>query len=595
MNDCKYKADVVSNTPEDFSSKIFKLVLKIKACSEGFLCEPGQFVSLPALVKTDVMPRPFSVVKVVDNEITLLIKNIGGNTNLYSKLKRFDEIFVFGPYGKPIKIKQDTNYILVGGGVGTASLPLLEKKLINKNVNTSILVGYKRGRGAFRGTPWFVKHLRDSHLDYIEDKAGKVTKLLEAKLLHNEGKSHVVTCGPNMMMKAVAQMCAQHGNSCEVILEAVMACGGMGACKCCSIPLLDGSMFYVCSQGPTIDSTLVDWDTFVPEDVSEELILLPSSDKSHVTSVDMKVNLISPNGKELRLSYPTMNASGCLSIESLEDGSFDISKLGALFTKGVTMEPREGNPFPRSCEVPSGMLNTVGISNVGIEAFIKDELPRWLAIGKKYGKKVIVNISGNSAKEYVELTKALVGTGIDGVEVNISCPNLERKIIGTDSGLSYGITKAVVEVAEDLFVIVKLTPNVTDIVEVAKAVMIGGADAVSLINTVQGMAIDVHNCQSRVSADYAGLSGPAIHPIAVRAVNQVYNAHLGMPIIAVGGVDGAESAAEFFIAGANAIACGTGGFNNPNIITVANAGVESIIREHGYNGVQQLIGSYIPR
>ena len=307
------------------------------------------------------------------------------------------------------------------------------------------------------------------------------------------------------------------------------------------------------------------------------------SDFSH--EISMKVNLAG-----LELDYPAMNASGCLGLKALMDGSFDYSKLGALVTKGVTVLPRVGNKMPRICETDSGMLNSIGLENSGSDVFIRDELPVWLS----WGKPVFVNISGFSVDEFAELAQILDDTAIAGYEVNISCPNLgsDKVIFGTDPELARKVTQAVRRVTNKI-VIVKLTPNVTDIVSIARAAVEGGADAISLINTVQGMSIDPMTRRPKIAMVTAGLSGPAIRPIAVRMVHQLVQADLGVPIIGMGGIVDAESAAEFFMTGANVIASGTGSFSDRQIFTHINDGLEEIIKQYGFTSIKNLVGSVV--
>ena len=586
MDNFGFDAKVDLCRVQDSGADVHLLRLRLKEDS-NFTCKPGQFVSLEPLSDVSETPRPFSVFDVKGDKVSLLVKPVGPNTKAYCDLEDGSTIKLYGPYGQPIKI-QNRKYILVGGGVGRAALNLLFKTLIEDKNEVKMLLGSKKK-----------KHLNDvvrysDHNEYIQwthDAEGHVTDLLLRELKEDNGQSHIVMCGPDAMMKAVTEMCLEYGNSCEAVLEAMMPCGGIGACKCCSVPLKDGSKFYVCSQGPTVDASLVDWGLLIPENsfVSKNFKM------PFVDPVEMEVVLKGQLGKRLILKYPTMNGSGTLSIETLEKNYIDYDKLGAIVTKGVTCNPRIGNPCPRSCETSSGMMNTVGIANIGIDDFIKYELPRWIAFGKKYNKRVIVNISGNTLEEYVYVTKKLVGTGIDGIEVNISCPNLKKVAFGTDASLAHEITQAVTNIATGLFVIVKLTPNVTNIVEIAQAVTAGWADTISLVNTFLGMEIDVHSRYSKISADYAGVSGPAIRPQAVRMVNQLYEDDLRVPIIGMGGIDSADAAAQFFIAGANVIACGTGIFSNHALFTDVVNGVENIVREHGFSTIEQLTGSYIRR
>lgn len=254
----------------------------------------------------------------------------------------------------------------------------------------------------------------------------------------------------------------------------------------------------------------------------------------------------------VKLSNPITTASG--TFQGKESGAFyDISELGAVITKGVANIPWDGNPTPRIAETYGGMLNAVGLENKGIDYFIKEELPYL----KQFDTKLIVNVAGRTIEDYCEVVEKLNETTIDMMEINISCPNVKCGGIGfgTDTKLASEVTRAVRRVAKKP-IIIKLTPNVTDITEIAKAVEAEGADAVSLINTLLGMKIDVHRQQCVLANKMGGFSGPAIKPVAVRMVYQVRRS-VNIPIIGLGGIMTGEDVAEFILAGADAVSIGT--------------------------------------
>jgi dihydroorotate dehydrogenase (NAD+) catalytic subunit len=574
-----YQAEVSKCQPERQGSPNFLLELELEE-SAGFTAEPGQFVVLEPLNKRSVMPRPFSVVLVQDNTVTLLIKAVGENTKAYSQLKPGEKIRVIGPEGSLIPIEPEVaSYILVGGGIGGAALVAPAKRLSELNKLSAVLLG-ARDESELAGLDFFHKYGIPviTITEIGAGTTGLVTDLLEKFLKEDSGKSTVITCGPKPMLKAVAEMSAEHGNQCLVMLEEIMACG-MGSCKGCAVIGKDETVKHVCSDGPAIDADWIDWEAFLPTSVSA----LPES--APLQEVDMTASL-----GALTLAYPTMNASGCLAIGALEQGRFDYSRLGALVTKGVTVAARAGNQMPRTCETPAGMINSIGLENIGLKRFLTDELPRWLVLGLP----VLVNISGFTLDEYVILARAIDKTKAVGVEVNISCPNIKQGGItfGIDSQAAYDVTRAVRQATSKL-VIVKLTPNVTDITLIAKAVVRAGADAISLINTLQAMAIDPLTRRPRIATVFGGLSGPAIRPVAVRMVRQLYQADLGVPLIAMGGIEDGSSAAEFFIAGANMIAAGTGGFSNRWIFKQIIEELEKIITYHGFSSANELVGSLI--
>jgi dihydroorotate dehydrogenase (NAD+) catalytic subunit len=282
-----------------------------------------------------------------------------------------------------------------------------------------------------------------------------------------------------------------------------------------------------------------------------------------------------------------MTASGTLSNGLEATRIFDVNRLGAIVSKGTTLRPRDGNPQPRTAETPSGMLNTIGLQNVGVEALVRDVAPVWTT----WRVPVIVNIAGESVDEFAALASRLDGVpGVSGIEVNVSCPNVAvgGMLFGQDPKQAAAVTSAVVR-ATTLPVIVKLTPNVTDIVAVARAVVEAGADALCVINTLQAMAIDVRARRPVLSTVFGGLSGPAIKPIALRAVYQVAGA-LDVPIIGCGGISSGEDAIEFIMAGATAVQVGTATFANPNAPLDVLDGIERFMANAGVSDVRELIG-----
>ncbi|RLC39017.1 dihydroorotate dehydrogenase, partial [Candidatus Falkowbacteria bacterium] len=286
---------------------------------------------------------------------------------------------------------------------------------------------------------------------------------------------------------------------------------------------------------------------------------------------------------------PTIGASGCQSESSLSQGHLDIDFLGAINAKGLSLYPSAGNQPPRVCETPSGMLNAIGLENVGLEEFLERQLPKLLS----FGKPVIVNIHGKTVLEYVALAQGLENTAISAIEQNISCPNVDKGMaFGVDKDSAYEVVSAAREVTSK-FLIVKLTPNVTDHILIAKAVEEAGADTISLINTLWGMAIDIETRRPKLKNIFGGLSGPAIHPVALRMVYQLYLAGLNIPIIGVGGIHDFESALAFFIGGAKAVQVGTASFTNGEIFTDIVMQMENYMLENGFKDIDELSGSMI--
>jgi dihydroorotate dehydrogenase (NAD+) catalytic subunit len=290
----------------------------------------------------------------------------------------------------------------------------------------------------------------------------------------------------------------------------------------------------------------------------------------------------------LRLKNPVMTASGTFGYGREYETFVDLNRLGAVIVKGLSLKPRLGNPSPRIVETPCGMLNAIGLANVGVEAFIRDKIP-WLS---KLNTEVIVNIYGHRLEEYGLVAGALKGIEtISALEVNISCPNVEcgGMAFGTDPKIAAAVTEQVLK-NTDKPVIVKLTPNVTDIRVVAGAVESAGAHALSLINTLTGMAVDVENRRPVLANVTGGLSGPAIKPVALHMVYQVARA-VDIPVIGIGGIMDPRDALEFLIAGARAVQVGTANFVNPKATIDILEGLEAFCRDNGFSRIDEVIGS----
>ena len=287
------------------------------------------------------------------------------------------------------------------------------------------------------------------------------------------------------------------------------------------------------------------------------------------------------------LKNPILTASGTFGSGQEYAQFVDLNKLGGVVTKGVANVPWEGNPTPRVAEVYGGMLNAIGLQNPGIDVFVERDLP-FLA---KYDTKIVVNVCGRSEADYVEVVERLADQPVDLLEINISCPNVKEGGIafGQDAKAAAAITKAVKAVAKQP-VVMKLSPNVTDIAYMAQAVEAAGADAVSLINTLTGMKIDVNKRQFALANKTGGLSGPAVHPIAVRMVYQVAQA-VSIPIIGMGGVMSAVDAIELMLAGATAVSVGTANFTNPHITEEIVEGIKEYMAEQDVDDITELIGA----
>ena len=283
---------------------------------------------------------------------------------------------------------------------------------------------------------------------------------------------------------------------------------------------------------------------------------------------------------------PVTTASGTFASGKEYSEFIDLSKLGAVTTKGVANVPWPGNPVPRVAETYGGMLNAIGLQNPGIDVFIERDIP----FLKQYDTRIIVNVCGRTKEDYIETVERLADTEVDMLEINISCPNVKEGGIafGQDPAMAEDITKAVKAHAKQP-VIMKLSPNVTDITVMAKAVEAGGADAISLINTLTGMKIDIIKRQFVLANKTGGMSGPAIKPVALRMVYQAANA-VSLPIIGMGGISNAEDAIEFILAGATMVSVGTANFLNPFATADIISGIEDYMKNNGFEDVRDMIG-----
>lgn len=304
--------------------------------------------------------------------------------------------------------------------------------------------------------------------------------------------------------------------------------------------------------------------------------------------MNLAVQLAPQNNKGLLLANPVMTASGTFGYGTEYGHLLDIRRLGAIVCKGTTLEPREGNPQPRLAETPSGVLNSIGLQNIGVEALIKEKAPLWA----DWQVPVIVNIAGETIEEYAQLAARLDKVaGISGLEVNISCPNVAAggaEFAGNPSSAAR-VTGAVRK-ATSLPVMVKLTPNTGDIVGVAVAVAEAGADAVSLINTLKGMVVDTVKRQPLLGNVFGGLSGPAIKPVALYMVYQVAGA-VDVPVVGYGGITSAADAIEFIMAGASAVQVGTASLTSPRAPLDVLEGIEKFMRDEGIEDIRELIGA----
>lgn len=523
---------------------------------------PGQFLHILCRdhFSTDpLLRRPISICRYHEKKglyvFEIIYKISGRGTALLAKMREGDYIDVLGPLGNHFRVdKKVKNAAIIGGGVGVPPLiflaDLLDKQ---KGLKYSIFIGGKSANDLLCKKD--IERLGADRYFSTEDGSvgfeGLITDCFTKEL--NSGKKYdvIYACGPTPMLKAIQKIGKEENIQTELSMEEHMGCG-LGACLSCAVNTTDG-IKRVCKDGPVFNGNSLKWDWR-----DERVNLLDNvRAREPVYNTDLTVDL----GK-LRLRNPIITGSGTFGYgeEFLE--LIDMSHIGGISVKGITLRARQGNRQQRLVETPAGILNTIGLQNYGIDEFIAKKLP----VLKSYDTAIIVNISGERVEEYAELAGRLNDAeGISAIEINISCPNVDEGCM--EFGKNPSMAAKVVEAVRkntDYFCIVKLSPNVTDIAQIARACEDHGADCFSLVNTFLGMSIDHATAMPRLGRLMGGLSGPAIKPLAVRMVWQLYE-NTELPIIGMGGIMGLQDALEFVFAGSKVISLGTANFIHPKI------------------------------
>ena len=550
---------------------------------------PGQFYMLATERHWEerggrpFLPRALSVADAVAAEgsvrLDFLLEEVGPGTERLCAVEPGERVWVNGPLGNAFSEPRElapeaAGAILVGGGIGIAPLALLRRRFAARGVPTQILLGF-RDREHSGGLDDLFSNCQvglasdDGHLG----ERGYVTDLLAAMLEGDDAASAAVySCGPPAMLEAVAELCAARGVSCELAMESPMGCG-FGACFGCAVPRPDGGYARLCVDGPVLragpagpvaagdppppavakaSSGAVPPTT--PPPGSHEAVGPPSDEADDPGAVDFC---------GIKLGTPIINASGTFDAIAARrvygDALLEEFPFAAFVSKTITPEPRAGNEPQRIWETPAGMINSIGLPNKGLAGFLADDLPRLAELPVP----LIVSVMGTSREEFARL---LDGVGdrdeVAAIELNVSCPNVHSGLI---VGEQPAETAALLEALRPLSakpLIVKLTPNVADPAAVAVAAEGGGADAVSLINTLKASAIDPMSRRPGVAAGHGGLSGPAVRPIAVAQVRAVAAA-VALPVIGMGGVSSGADALEMIDAGASVVAVGTESFRDP--------------------------------
>jgi len=553
---------------------------------------PGQFYMLATETgwnrsgERPFLPRALSVADVAPPaasrdgmRLDFLIEGIGPGTDRLCALEPGERVWVNGPLGNGFSELPDVapgaaGAILVGGGIGVAPLALLRRRCAAKNVPVRVLLGFRDAQHSGGLDDLFsCCEVGLASEDGHAGQRGYVTELLDAMLSGDDANSAAVyACGPQPMLDAVATMCAAHGVPCELAMEAPMACG-YGACFGCAVPKPGGGYARLCVDGPVVRGSGKEERGGIPPLAGFFASKpAPARDRAGGEKQDAAARgdapTLFPPGEPvdfcgLELRNPVINASGTFDAIAARrvygDAVLKEFPFSAYVSKTITLEPRAGNEPQRIWEAPAGMINSIGLPNKGLEGFLAEDLPQLAELPVP----LVVSVMGTSHEQFARLVDAAAGrTEVAAIELNVSCPNVHSGLI---VGEQASETEALLEALRPLSakpLIVKLTPNVADPAQIAVAAEAGGADAVSLINTVKASAIDPATERPGIAAGHGGLSGPAVRAIAVAQLRSV-SAAIGIPIVGMGGVTSGADAIELLCAGATLVAVGTESFRDP--------------------------------
>ena len=600
---------VVSECAPVVGAVPFGSVYSLKVLLEAGSQEPaaGQFYMLHAVRSDVLLGRPISVYhsEVLSEEegsrveLTFLILLNGMGTKELCSLDFGDLINLIGPCGNRFPMPENTvvepkstvvepvettssrgKVLIIGGGIGVAPVAGFAETLPANSYDFY---------ASFKSGSYGLENLKANKLVITTDDGsvgvhGMLPAALTEDTLRAGNYEAVYACGPTPMLAYIQKICRAVGVKCWLSMEAHMACG-VGVCLGCVIDTIEGKK-RCCKEGPVFDGDIL---LFNPVTEVAGIKVQPRREPlPENQEPDLSVTI-----KGVKFSNPVIGSSGTFGFGVEYKTLFDVNRLGGISSKGLTLEPRQGNDGIRLHETPSGLMNSIGLQNPGIPHFIEHELPEMLAL-----KPVaIANLSGSSLETYVEGAKLLDATDVPVIELNISCPNVSA------GGAAFGMTCVGAEQAVRAVravttkpLIVKLTPQSQELVPVALACIEAGADAISLCNSFQGIAIDIERGVPVFDKLKAGFGGPAVRPIAVRLVYEVVEAinklpaEKRVPVIAIGGVATWEDAVEFIMAGASAVQVGTATFANPNAMVEIIDGLSAFMKRKGYHNIEEMRG-----
>ena len=576
---------------------VFSLKVKLTTREKSFP-KPGQFYMIRATKGKTLLGRPISVFhseiskpnkenpKLSDGQVEFLILKKGKGTEELCSLEKSDSVDILGPLGNifprpKAKKAGDKNsqpeVCIIGGGIGVAPVAGFAETLEAKSYD--FYASFKSGK-------YGLKNLKASKLTVTTDDGswgikGMLPAAIDENTIKEKGYKVIYACGPTPMLSYVKTIAEKAGVKCWLSMESKMACG-MGVCLGCTIETTEGYK-RCCKDGPVFDGTKL---IFNKPSAPAPQVLEARNNKKVKPDLSVKI-------RDVVLPNPVIGSSGTFGFGVEYKDVFDVNKLGAISSKGLTLEPRQGNSGIRIWETPSGLMNSIGLQNPGIQHFIEHELPAML----KLKPVTIANLSGSTLESYVEGAKLLDKTQVPVIELNISCPNVSA------GGASFGmrcttageITRAIRALTKKPL-IVKLTPQASDVVGVALACIEAGADGISLCNSFQGVAIDIEKGRPVFDKVKAGFGGPAVRPIAVRLVYEVCSAikqlpkEKQVPVVGIGGIATWEDAVEFIMAGATAVQVGTNTFANPNTMVEIVDGLKSFMARKGFKTIEDFRG-----
>lgn len=560
-------------------NSVFSLILAVSGKKKPL---PGQFYMLHALKSDTLLGRPISVFHSEEKkdhvEITFLILEKGVGTKELCRLAKDDEISILGPLGNVFPVPEKGKALIIGGGIGVAPVAGFAESLKDKTYD--FYASFKSGK-------YGLDNIKAEKLVITTDDGsygihGMLPAALTAENIKKGNYSVVYACGPTPMLAYVKKVAEEAGILCYLSMEARMACG-MGVCLGCTIDTKEG-IKRCCKDGPVFDSRIIEFPQFKDSFSSKALPRKEALSEEPDLSISIK---------GIKFRNPVIGSSGTFGFGTEYSSVFDVNRLGGITSKGLTIEPRQGNSGIRLWETPSGLMNSIGLQNPGIPHFIEHELPEMLAL-----KPVtIANLSGSTLESYIEGAKLLDKTEVPIIELNISCPNVAA------GGASFGMTCALANQAVSAIraltskpLLVKLTPQSPDLMNVALECIKSGADGISLCNSFQGVAIDIERGLPVFDKIKAGFGGPAVRPIAMRLIYELCTeikklpAEQQVPVIAIGGIEKWQDVVEFIMCGASAVEVGTNTFANPFTMIECIDGLSAFMKRKGYKNLEEMRG-----